>query len=181
MLANLWLPILLASVAVFFASFLSWMIVQLHKRDWAPTSEEDRLMQLVREGHVPPGSYMFPYASSAEEMKGEAFQEKCKSGPNGILIVFPPGEGMGKKLGLTFAYFLVANFCIAYLATLALPAGADFMSVFRFTSTAAFLTHFAAIVPNRIWFHQRITGHLIDGLVFTAIIGAVYGAMWPDA
>ncbi|MGD9853758.1 MAG: hypothetical protein AB7U20_02290 [Planctomycetaceae bacterium] len=179
MIASLWLPILLSSVAVFFASFLSWMVLQFHKQDWIKTDQEDRLMQLVREGNVAPGNYVFPYCSSSEEMKSEAFQQKYKAGPNGTLTVFPPGEGMGKKLGLTFVYFLAANFCIAYLATLALTAGAEFMPVFRFVSTASFLTHFAGVICECVWFHKRITGNLIDSLMFAAITGAIFGAMWP--
>ena len=34
MLVSLWLPIVLSAVALFFASFLSWMVLQLHKQDW---------------------------------------------------------------------------------------------------------------------------------------------------
>lgn len=181
MLANLWLPIVLASAAVFFASFLSWMVLQFHKQDWAKTEQEDRLMQLIREGNTPQGNYMFPYCASGEEMKSEAFQQKYKAGPVGTLSVYPPGQGMGKKLGLTFAYSLAANFCIAYLATLALTPGAAFMPVFRFVSTASFLTHFSGVICECIWFHKRITGNLIDSLIFAALTGAIYGAMWPAA
>lgn len=181
MLTNLWLPILLSTTAVFFASFLSWMVLQFHRQDWVKTSEEDRLMELVRDGNIPAGNYMFPSCASSEEMNSEAFQRKYKAGPNGTLSVFPPGAGMGPKLGLQFAYFLAATFCVAYLATLALTPGSPFLPVFRFVSTATFLTHFAAVIPGCIWFHIRITGHFIDAVVFAAITGAIFGVMWPGA
>jgi len=33
MLLALWLPIVLSAIALFFASFLSWVVLPLHKRD----------------------------------------------------------------------------------------------------------------------------------------------------
>ena len=178
MLTSLLLPIFLATVALFFTSFLSWMVLQLHKDDWKKVAKEDELMQAVRNCDIPIGSYMFPACGSPEEMKSEAFQAKMNAGPCGILPVFRPAN-MGKNLGLTFLYFLVCNFCLAYLATLALQPGAAFLAVFRFVSTAGLLTYLAAIVPHGIWFRCRIVGHVIEAIAYTAIVGAVYAAMWP--
>ena len=80
-----------------------------------------------------------------------------------------------------FVYFLVASFCLAYLTMIAIPAGGAFLRVFRFTSTAAFLTFFAAMVPHAIWFKARIVGHLIESIAYAAIVGAIFAAMWPAA
>ena len=178
MLMSLILPIVLAAVAVFFASFLSWMVVQLHKDDWQKIAKEDELMDAVRKCEIPVGSYMFPGCGSAEEMKSEAYAKKWEAGPCGILTVYPK-VNMGRNLGLTFLHFLVIQFCLAYLATIALKPGASFMDVFRFVSTAGLMTYLAAIVQHAIWFHSRIVGHIVESIVFAAVSGAIFAAMWP--
>ena len=180
MLSSLLIPIVLATVAVFFASFLSWMVLQLHRKDWGKIPQEDQFMEAARKCDIPLGNYMFPACSSQEEMKSEAYQAKVKAGPRGVMSVYAE-VNMGKNLGLTFLYFLVCNFCLAYLATLALKPGAEFMSVFRFVSTAGLMTYLAGIVPHSIWFRCRIVGHIIEAIAFAAIVGAIFGAMWPKA
>lgn len=180
MLTSLWLPIVLASVALFFASFLSWMVVQLHKGDWKKVAKEDDLMDAVRRCDIPVGSYMFPGCVEAAEMKSEAYAKKWETGPCGILTIYPK-VNMGRNLGLTFLYFLVINFCLAYLATLALKPGADFIAVFRFIATAGLMTFLSAMVQHAIWFHNRIVGHIIESFVYAAISGAIFAAMWPKA
>ena len=176
MTLSLALPILLSGVALFFASFLSWMVLQLHKQDWVKLAQEDKFMEAVRGCDISPGSYTFPGCNSPEEMKSEEFTKKIEAGPRGVMTVFDK-VSMGRNLGQTFVYFLVASFCLAYLTKLAVPPGADFMKVFRFVSTAGFLTFFAAIVPHAIWFKCRIVGHLIESIAFAAIIGAIFAAM----
>ncbi len=182
MLLRLWLPIVLSGVALFFASFLSWMVVQLHKRDWNKLPDEDAFLKALRGINPPPGNYMFPGCGNGAEMKSPEFQAKMAAGPRGVMTVFPlvpMGPDMGRNLGLTFLYFLVVSFCIAYLATLGLSAGAGFRPVFRFVSTAGLLTFLSGIVGHSIWFRCRITGHVIESVAYAAIIGAIFGAMWP--
>ncbi len=178
MLASLILPIVLSAVALFFASFLSWMVLQLHRQDWVKIAREDDLIRCVRELGISRGNYAFPACETKAEMNSDAFKQKMQTGPSGVLTVFPPFS-MGRNLGLTFVYFLVVSFCLAYLATLGVAPGADFMAVFRFVSTAALLAFLPAIVQHAIWFHCRIVGHVIESIVYAAIVGAIFAAMWP--
>ena len=182
MLLRLWLPIVLSGVALFFASFLSWMVVQLHKRDWLKMPGEDEFLKALRALNVPAGNYMFPGCASGAEMKTAEFQQRMQQGPRGVFTVFPRvdmGKSMGQNLALTMLCFLVTSTCIAYLATLALPPGAEFRPVFRFISTAGLLTFLSAIVQHAIWFRCRITGHVIESVAYAAIIGAIFGLLWP--
>ena len=179
MLAELWLPILLSAVALFVASFVSWMVLQLHRDDWRKIEREDEFLEAVRGAGLPTGNYMFPYCGTSAEMRSEEFQRKYDAGPRGVMTVLPP-TNMGVNLGLTFVYLLAVSFCLAYLATLALPRGAAFMPVFRFVSTAGLLAFLAAIVPHAIWFRVRIVGHLIESIAYAAITGAIFAAMWPS-
>ena len=180
MLWDLWLPIILSALALFVASFLSWVIVPLHRKDWIKFEKEDDFLKATRELAIPRGSYMFPGYESSEEMQSEEYKAKWEAGPVGVMTVFPT-VSMGKNLGLTFLYFLVAVFCLGYLATLALKPGAAFMTVFRFVTTAALMTFLTAIVQHAIWFHNRIVGHVIESVAYAVITGAIFAAMWPGA
>jgi hypothetical protein len=181
-LVSLILPVVLATVALFFLSFLAWMVLGLHAADWQKLPNEDAFLRGAREQGIAPGSYMFPGCKSKAEMTSPEFQEKQKVGPCGILTVFA-NTGMGGKLGLQFAFFLVVNFCIAYLTTLAFPAESrsnpGFMPIFRFVSTAAFMTYLTGIIPHAIWFRCRIVGHIVESIAYSAVVGAIYAAMWP--
>ncbi len=123
MLMQLWLPILLSGVALFFASFLSWMILQLHKNDWRKLPCEDEFLSSVRGLNIPAGSYMFPGCNTQTEMQSAEFKQKFERGPVGIMTVFSK-VNMGRNLGLTFAYFLAVSFCLAYLGTIGVDPGA---------------------------------------------------------
>ncbi|HAH47944.1 hypothetical protein [Gimesia sp.] len=180
MLTSLLLPVLLSAIALFFASFLSWMVVQLHKDDWKKMEQEDEFLKAMQDLNVPVGSYMFPGCQSSDEMKSKEYQEKWNTGPCGVMTVYPK-VNMGKNLGLTFVFFLVISFSLAYLATLAIPPGAEFMTVFRFMSTAGLLTFLAATIQHAIWFHNRITVHIIESIAYAAIVGTIFGLMWPAA
>jgi hypothetical protein len=180
-LASLLLPIVVSAVVLFFASFLSWMIVQLHKDDWRKIDREDDFLAAVKPFGLADGSYMFPRCSNPEEMKSEAFQAKYKAGPRGVMTILPPAN-MGVNLALTMAYFLVVSLGIGYLASIAFPTpGAAFANVFRFTFTAGLFIFLAAVVQHSIWFRNRIVGHVIESIAYAAIVGVIFASMWPAA
>jgi len=180
MLASLILPIVLSTVALFFASFLSWMVLELHKKDWSPLEKEDDVMAALASFNLPVGSHLFPFAKTHADMKSEAFQKKYAAGPRGIITIMPAAN-MGALLGMTILYFFVCSFLLAYLATIAFKPGAEFMEVFRFIFTAAFMTFVAAMISHSIWFKARIVGHLIESLAYAAITAAIFAALWPKA
>jgi len=180
MLVSLALPIGLTAAALFFMSFLSWMVLGLHKDDWRKLAQEDEFMSAVRNLNIPVGSYMFPGCEHANEMNSPEYRQKWEAGPCGIMTVYPK-VNMPRNLLLTFITFLVVTFCLAYLGTHALPAGSSFMNVFRFFATAAFLVYLTAFLQHAIWFHSRIVGHVIESIAYAAITGAIFGAMWPAA
>ena len=177
-MTSLILPIVLSTVALFFASFLAWMVIPLHRKDWVKLEREDDLIATVRDLGASPGNYMFPGCETPADMKSEEYNKKWETGPCGTITVFPK-VSMGKNLVLTFLFFLSCNICLAYLATLGLDEGASFRQVFRFVSTAGLLTFLAAIVQHAIWFHNRIIGHIIESIGYAIITGVIFGALWP--
>jgi hypothetical protein len=82
---------------------------------------------------------------------------------------------------LTFVYFLVVSFCIAYLATLALQPGASSFNVFRFVTTAGLMTFLPAMIAHAIWFHCRIVGHIIESIAYAVVTGSIFALLWPGA
>ncbi|MCA9233587.1 MAG: hypothetical protein KDA57_23305, partial [Planctomycetales bacterium] len=138
-LTSLWLPILLSSVALFFLSFLAWMVLPHHKADWRGLPDERAFGDALAGLNLPPGNYAFPHFKTSEEMKSREFQERQQRGPNGTLQLWNGPCNMGKNLACQFLFFLATSFCLAYLATLGVPAGAEFMPVFRFVGTAGIL------------------------------------------
>jgi hypothetical protein len=181
MLAQLWLPIILSAVALFFASFLSWMILGLHKADWNKAPDEDRLTKALVDCGLERGtSYMLPMCDTKERMKDPAFQKRLADGPNGIITIFQKND-MGRNLALTFIYFVITSVCLAYLGTIAFKPGAPTVDVFRFFAAAGLLTHLAAMVPQSVWFKNRIVGHAIESIAYACILGGIFAGLWPKA
>lgn len=176
----LWLPILLATLALFFASFLSWMVLQLHKGDWRKLPCEDEFLAHTGQLNIPPGNYMFPTCENPADQQKPEFQEKWKAGPRGVVSFFELSSiNMGRNLALTMLFFLGVNFTVGYLATIAFPAGTDFLSVFRFVATASFLAFVASITQHAIWFRCRIVGHIIEAIPYSLIAAAIFASLWP--
>ncbi len=181
-LADLWLPILLSSVAIFFLSFIMWMVLPHHRSDYGKVPDEDGLMAYL--GDIPRGQYMFPYCADPESMKDPELIKKREAGPSGLLTIAPRGPmQMGKYMGLSFVYNIVISVVVGYLATIAFKAGADGGSVFRFVATAAWLGYAGALGWG-IWFFASGKATLktvFDCLIYGVATGFLFMQFWPAA
>lgn len=177
---QLWLPILISGAVLFFASFLSWVVVLLHFQDWRKCPAEIPLLEILRNQSVPAGSYMLPGAATPAEMNSPEFQQQSAAGPRGVLTVFGPFN-MGRNLALTFLFYLGISFCLGYLATLGLQPGDSFAKVFRFMATAGIISFPAGMIQHAIWFEARIVGHLLESVVYALLLGLVFAGLWPAA
>jgi hypothetical protein len=173
-------PVLISAVVLFFASFLSWMVLQLHKKDWRKLPSEEEVMSAFKKAGPAVGSYMFPHCGDHATAQTPEFQERYKAGPNGIVTILAP-VNMGQNLGLTFLYFLAVSFGFAYLASIAFHSGGSFLDVYRFVFTVALLTFLAGMVQHAIWFRPRIVGHVIESIGYAALTGFVFASLWPSA
>ena len=181
-LLSLWLPILLAAVAVFVLSSVIHMALPWHKPDYKRFAAEDEVLDALRRFELAPGDYVAPLAGSMAEMNTEAYKAKLARGPQIFLTVRPQGEGMGRSLVLWFMLSIVVGAFAAYVAGLALPPGADFMAVLRITSAVAFAGYALALWQNSIWFSRSIGATFrssVDGLLYALVTGAVFGWLWP--
>lgn len=178
-LVSLWLPIVLSGVALFFASWLAWMVMPHHKSEWKGLADEDAVLRAIKNANIQPGQYCFPYAATPEAMKDGEFKTKMQAGPRGTLTLWATPPSMGMKMLCTLAFFVIANFVIAYLAGMVLPQGTGFEKVFRFVATAGILTYGTANILNGIWFGRKMVADIIDGIAYGLITGAIFAWLWP--
>jgi hypothetical protein len=83
---------------------------------------------------------------------------------------------------LWFLYSVVVGVFAAYVAGRALPAGARYLSVYRFAGATAFIGYSAALWQLSIWY-RRAWGTTIkatvDGLLYALVTAATFGLLWP--
>lgn len=186
-LTSLWLPILLSAVAVFILSSLAWTALPHHHGDMKKLPNEDAMMAAVRAQNAQPGIYFFPHMKDCNKAKtDEAAKAKFENGPHGMLHVWPASAfgKMGRNMVLSFLFYLVTGLFIAYLGTLALPGGSEFMKVFQVTGTAGLLAYCFATIPGAIWFGtplRNVVTCLVDGVVYALATGAIFAWLWPGA
>jgi hypothetical protein len=182
-LTALWLPILLSAVIVFVASSLIHMASPWHKSDYPRVPNEEGLRAALRPLAIPPGDYMVPRPVSREELRDPKFIEKVNQGPNLVLTVLPNGPwSMGRNLSLWFLYTIVVSLFAAYVASRALPPGAEYLHVFRFVGATAFLGYAAALWQMSIWYRRAWSTTVkatVDGLIYALLTAGVVGWLWP--
>lgn len=181
-LASLWLPILLSAVIVFIASSVLHMALRYHRSDFSKAPNEDAVMDVLRP--VPPGDYMIPYAFGPGGTKDPTFVEKMKRGP--IVHFTIMGEGMEtafkKSLAMWFVYSLVVSAFAAYVAGRARGPGTEYLEVFRFVGTTAFLGYALAMAQQSIWYGKKWSTtfkSIVDGLIYALLTAGTFGWLWP--
>lgn len=182
-LTALWLPILLSAVIVFVASSVIHMASPWHKSDYPKVPDEEGLRAALRPLAIPPGDYMVPRPSSREELRDPKFLQKVNEGPNVILTVMPNGPfSMGRNLVQWFLYSVVVSLFAGYIASRALPPGAQYLPVFRFAGTTAFVGYSLALWQMSIWYRRSWSTTVkatIDGLIYALLTAGTFGWLWP--
>jgi hypothetical protein len=180
-LVDLWLPILLSAVLVFVASSVIHMALRWHSKDFRKLAAEDAVMDALRQFNLAPGDYAAPLPESMAHMSSPEFKAKYARGPSFALTILVD-TSIGRNLVKWFIYSLVIALFAAYVASLVLPAGAPYMTVFRVTGTVAFAGYALALWQNWIWY-SRSLGYTvrttIDGLLYALLTGGAFGWLWP--
>ena len=182
-IASLWLPILLSAVVVFIVSAIIHTVLGYHNSDFKKLSDQDKFRDAVRPLNIPPGDYLAPNCDHPKERKDPSFKEKLKAGPVVLMTVYPNKEfTMGGSLVQWFIFNIVVSIFAAYIAGHALPAGASYLSVFRFARCTAFASYALGGIPSSIWFKtswKTTFKNVFDGLVYGLLTAGVFGWLWP--
>ena len=182
-LLALWLPILLSAVIVFLVSSIIHMALPWHKSEYPKIPNEDKVRDALRPLAIPPGDYMVPRASNAQEMRSPEFLAKLKQGPVLVVTVLPNRDfDMRRNLTLWFLYSVAVGVFAAYVAGRVLPPGAPYLPVFRFAGVTAFLGYAVALWQMSIWYQRawRTTVMAtVDGLIYALLTAGTFGWLWP--
>lgn len=174
---SLWLPILATAVVIFIAGAVIWMAMPWHNTEWKKTTDEPAARNALK--GLAPGQYSIPHCTSNSQMNSPEIQAQFKEGPVAFINVLPSGvPAMGKNLVQMFLYNLLVAVLCAYMVSRTLPAGADYLAVFRISGTTAFIAYGVAYVQESIWFGRawRATAHnFLDALIYGALTGGVFG------
>ena len=116
-------------------------------------------------------------------MKDPAFVAKAKRGPLVFMTVAPGAlPSIGKNLVQWFVCIVIVTVFAAYIASRAAAAGADYLTVFRFVGTTAFMGYSLASLHESIWYMRswlRTFKSMFDGLVYALLTAGVFGWLWP--
>ena len=182
-IADLWLPILVATVVAHIASAIMWTAMPHHKTDFGKIPDEVNVLAAMRKGGLSPGEYMFPHAESHADAGKPEHQAKLNEGPAGTMIVMRKGvPSMGPMLALQFVFFLLTAVLIAYIGAVTMEPGTDYLKVFRLIGTAAILAYAGAHTPRSIWFQRPWANtfkEIFDGVVYGLLMAGVFGWLWP--
>lgn len=182
-LSSLWLPILLSAVIVFVASSLIHMVLGYHKNDYRPVPREDDVMAALRPFNIPPGDYALPKPKSMKDATSPEFDEKAKKGPVVFMTILPPGPlAFGGAMVQWFIYSIVISIFAAYVGTRAVGPGADYLLVFRFVGTTAFMGYSMSLPHFSIWYRRNWGTTLLsmfDGLIYASLTAGTFGWLWP--
>lgn len=180
---DLIVPILATGVAVFFASSLMHMVLPLHKSDYRGLPGEDPILDALRAQGTTPGTYMFPFCHSMEEMNSEGMKARFDRGPVGWMTILAPGSfSMGKSLGRWICMAIVVSAVCGYVASFTLPADASGELVFRLIGTLTFLAYATGSFSEWIWKGLALGTALkftVDAAIYSVVSGAVFAWLWP--
>jgi hypothetical protein len=114
MLLQLWLPILVTTVVLFFTSFLAWVVLPHHKPDVRRWPSEDALLDFIRSSGGQPGEYLFPLIDE-KDMKEDWAKKRYADGPWGMVNVWAQQPNMGLNMVKTVLFFLVVSILVGYV------------------------------------------------------------------
>ncbi|MCH2161070.1 MAG: hypothetical protein MK085_04270 [Phycisphaerales bacterium] len=190
MIASLILPAVVAGVAVFFGSFLVWMVSKWHQEDVRALPDERGFLEALKAHGLPRGFYMWPN-DTPEAMKTEAFKERWAKGPWGTINIRGGAPNFPRNLLLT----LLVNIMVAFgtAATIGLVLGgvelesgtlvaSPMCQVFTPVFIIGLMTYGFGSLCNDIFFGKQprfIMTTILDGIILGGIQALVLMWMWP--
>ena len=161
-IAQLWVPILIATVLCFVASSLMWMVLPHHKKDWPALPADINLSS------VDAGQYVTP-------------RDHMTSDWSAFVLVRRGRMNMGSAMLLWALNQLIIATLVAYLVYYTLPRGTDYMEVFRIAGTGGVLGYMGTVAQKSIWWgwKWRVTiMDLIDGLIYALLVAGSFAFYW---
>jgi hypothetical protein len=184
-MSELWLPVLLSSLACLAISAIVWGVLPLHVREHRRLPAEPELLDALRRQMPAPGIYSFPYSGTCGVSATRAdVVANLQRGPVGFLVIGRTGARRALvPLAQYFVFFAIVAMLTAYVASIAgLKDGAPFLRVFRLVAIVSSMALTLGSAPLSIWFSRPWKSwllHCADGLACGLAMGTVFGWLWP--
>ena len=182
-LTQLWLPIVVSGVVVFFLSALVWTVMPHHKKDWQALPDQDAVQAAMRANPPAPGQYALPWARDPKLFQEPAMKERLDKGPRAYITVVPNGmPSMGPMMVQSLIFNLVVSTLVAYVAWHALGSGAEYLQVFRIVGATSMMSYVLAVTPDSIWFGRPWRTYrlqVVDAVLYGLVAAGIFGWLWP--
>lgn len=181
-MAGLWLPVLVAAIAVFIASSLIHMVFKWHNSDYRRLDNEADVLAALRTRLPAPGQYTFPHCTDMKAMQEADMQAKYNTGPVGLLTILPNGAPrIGRSLGQWFALNLVIAALAAGVARHVL-GDSNAHNAAHLAAILTFLTYAGGSIQSGIWMGKgwgSVLKDQLDALIYAIASGLVFLWLWP--
>ena len=184
-IALLWLPVLVAAIAVFVASSLVHMVFRWHQSDFRRIGNEDAVRAALREGGSAPGQYMTPWCEGMKAAQEEPMQAKFREGPIATITLMKTGKPqMGPMLLRWFVFNLVLAAAVGAIVFQVYGAGGDPRYAGHLAGLITLLAYGAGSPQQSIWMGKpwsTTAKDLLDALIYGAVTAFVFMWLWPAA
>ena len=184
MIISLIFPAVIAGVAVFFGSFLIWVVSKWHQEDVKTLPNEAGFLEAIKAHGLPRGFYMWPM-DTPEAMKTEAFKERWMNGPWGTINI----RGAAPNFPRNLLFTLLVNVTLAFGAAVVIrmargDAAIDcqWCQVFTPALIMGIGAYGLGSLCNDIFFGKQprfMMTTILDGIILGGIQALVLMWMWP--
>ena len=172
-----WQAVLLASVLVFFASAIVWMVMPWHKSDFSKVPDEDAARDALK--GIQPGHYMIPHSTDPKDLEDETKKQKFIDGPVAYFNVQEAGiPQMGPKLLKIFLFYVFVSGLCAYVLNYFGKDDMSYLETFQLTGVVAWAAYGLGHVQDSVWFAKpwSITvKNILDAFIYALLTGGAFG------
>ncbi len=182
-LLQLWLPIILSAVGVFFASSLIHMVFKWHNSEYKPLPNDEVVRKALNEIPMSPGLYSTPHCVDMKEMQSEQMQKKFREGPVALITLRRAGQ---PEMGKYLAQWFVLNIAIAALGgllalqTMGIQANPHYAG--HFLGLFSAIVYSAGSIQESIWMGRPWSAtfkNILDALIYGVVTALVFWQLWP--
>jgi hypothetical protein len=178
-----WTDVFLAAAAgaavLFVWGALCWIVLPHHHGDYRafPRDAEDAVSAALAATGAKPGMYMVPHYANYAGMKDPALTERYARGPNGSVLLTPPGACMqGRTFLLGFLLDLAAAFAAAVLYANLDPVLSDGRKTLLFAGLGALVQGFPGL-SQVVWMKgpsRNALTAVFDGVVAFVLLALTF-------